>query len=124
MDFFNAVEAVAGRDLDWFWHPFWYDTAALDQAVEAVEMISTQSGGRGVRVTISDLGEAPMPAVVVIETTGASLSETIPVEIWLQGARRHDLIFELPAGVVLERVELDPEGLFPDADRTNNLWEP
>lgn len=123
MDFFNAVEAVAGRDLDWFWHPFWYETATLDQAVEAVEMVSTPSGSRGVRVTIADLGDAPMPAIVEVGITGGALRETIPVEVWLQGVRRHELYFELPADAALERVEVDPEGIFPDADRTNNAWE-
>jgi len=124
IDFFNAVEAVAGSDLDWFWHPFWYDTAALDQAIEAVEMVATPAGTRAARVTIVDLGDAPMPAIVEVETSRGSVRETIPVEIWLQGARRTELLVELPEGGSLERVELDPEGLFPDADRTNNSWDP
>jgi hypothetical protein len=91
--------------------------------VEAVEMVSTPSGSRGVRVTIADLGEAPMPAIVEVGITGGALRETIPVEVWLQGARRHELYFELPADAALERVEVDPERIFPDADRTNNAWE-
>ncbi|MGH7701142.1 MAG: hypothetical protein ACREMJ_11575 [Gemmatimonadales bacterium] len=35
-DFWNTFEDVAGRDLDWFWRSWWYETWTLDQAVAAV----------------------------------------------------------------------------------------
>src|SRR5690606_38854681 len=62
LDFFNAVEDVAGRDLDWFWHPWWYETAVLDQAIADVE-VSPGAAGETVVVTVEDRGDAPMPVL-------------------------------------------------------------
>ena len=56
-DFFATFERFAGRDLDWFWTSFYYQTWVLDQAVGAV----TKRGEETV-VVIEDHGFAPMPA--------------------------------------------------------------
>ena len=32
-DFFNTIERAAGRDLDWFWSSWYYETWQLDHAV-------------------------------------------------------------------------------------------
>lgn len=124
LDFFNTVEAVAGRDLDWLWHPFWYETAYLDQAVGAVET-SEAGGARRARVTVADLGSAPMPVDLVITLSdGETVRETVPVDVWLEGARRHTVEVELPGDRSVTRVDIDPEEDFPDVDRENNGWEP
>jgi hypothetical protein len=44
----------------------------------------------------------------------------MPVEPWLQGARRQSVRV---AGRVI-RVEIDPELKFPDIERANNVWSP
>ncbi len=124
LDFFNTVESVAGRDLDWFWHPFWYETAYLDHAIEDVQMGQGAAGAPVARVTVMDLGSAPLPATIELELSGGqTLVETIPVEVWLEGATRHTLTVSLPAGATVERAEIDPDELFPDVDRDNNAWE-
>src|SRR5262249_40019547 len=92
-------------------------TWRLDQAVGGV----TTRNGVPV-VTIEDRGFAPMPARVRITTSsGGTLDRTVPVETWLSGATRAEI--ELPASVgSVTRVQIDPDGLFPDADPANNLW--
>lgn len=125
LDFFNTVEAAAGEDLDWFWHPFWYETAAMDQAVESVSTTVDSDGREVVRVVVADLGDAPLPAIVEVALTGGeTVRGTIPVEVWLQGVRRHTLDLALPTGAVVAGVVVDPERLFPDVDRENNNWTP
>jgi hypothetical protein len=116
-DFFNAFEAAVGRDLDWFWTSFYYETWVLDQAVAGVE-----DGEGGPVVVVEDRGWAPMPAPLRIETTNAGVvEEEIPVEVWLSGQTRAEV--QLPASVgTVTRVEIDPEALFPDANRSNNVW--
>ena len=42
----------------------------------------------------------------------------VPVEVWLTGARRHVVRV---AGTVV-KAEIDPEALFPDLDRANQIW--
>ena len=116
-DLFATFERVANQDLDWFWTAFYYETWLLDQAVGAV----TERAGAPV-VVIEDRGFAPMPALVRVETTrGGTFERTVPVDTWLAGVNRAELELPASAGEVT-RVEIDPERLFPDARRANNVW--
>lgn len=113
-DFWNTFEDVAGRDLDWFWRPWFYDTWTLDQAVASVE-----PAGDSTAITIEDRGLAPMPVLLVVtKMDGATQRITLPVEPWLAGARRQTVRV---AGAV-RAVAIDPEKWLPDVDRTNNVW--
>ena len=115
-DFFNTIEDVSGRDLDWFWRSWYYETWVLDQAVAAV----TETPG-GVIVSIEDRGRVPMPVHLrVTRAGGAVVEQVIPVDVWLTGARRTQVT--LPAGGTVQRVEIDAASQFPDVDRTNNVW--
>ena len=119
VDFFNTVERVAGRDLDWFWHPFWYETGYLDQAVLGVEIVGSEA-----RVTVGDEGSAPMPATVQVTlSSGEALREAVPVEAWLAGAREQVVTFSIPGGASVDLVEVDPDVVLPDVNRDNNVWE-
>jgi len=121
-DFFHTVERVAGRDLDWFFHPWWFETGVLDHAVERVERVEGGETGT-VRVTIGDRGDNPVPTTVVATTAdGRSVSATIPVDTWLAGTRTATVTLQAPGPVV--RIEIDPEHLFPDVNRANNVWMP
>ncbi len=117
-DFFNTFERVSGQDLDWFWTSFYYETWVLDHAVESV----TRDGAETV-VTIADHGFAPMPSRVRITTAqGGVMDREIPVTHWLSGELSAQI--RVPASVgEVTRVEIDPDGAFPDLNRSNNLWE-
>ena len=120
LDFFNTVEDVVGRDLDWFWHPWWYETVVLDQAIAGVEVVPAAEG-ETVVITVEDRGDAPMPVLLAVTLeSGEARRVTVPVDVWLAGARRHRVELDVPGRV--ERVEIDPEDVFPDVDRTNDLW--
>ncbi|HEX7120343.1 MAG TPA: M1 family metallopeptidase [Longimicrobiales bacterium] len=120
LDFFNTVEDVAGRDLDWFWHPWWYETAVLDQAIEGVR-VEAAEGGERVVVTIADEGGAPMPVELVVTTAeGATREVVVPVDVWLAGARRTTATVTVPGRVAA--VAIDPDRTFPDVDRDDNIW--
>jgi hypothetical protein len=116
-DFFHTFERVAGRDLDWFFHPWWFETGVLDHAIEQVEGAETGT----VRVVVRDLGDNPMPTPVTATTAaGRTVTAAIPVETWLTGTRTATLTLQAPGPVV--RVEIDPDHLFPDVNRENNVW--
>ena len=115
-DFFNAMEAAAGRDLDWFWTPWYYTTWTLDQAVAGV----SEQGGETV-VEVRDLGDVPMPARLrITRESGETLEREVPVETWLRGVRTATV--RVPAGSPVVRVEIDPSGAWPDINRRNNVW--
>jgi hypothetical protein len=117
-DFFNTFEDVAGEDLDWFWTPWYFGTAWLDQAIVDVGFAIENTS---VRVVVEDQGTAPMPVpLVVTYADGSTERHTLPVERWLEGATRQVLTF--PASGPVERIEIDPERWFPDTDRSDNVW--
>ena len=116
-DLFRTFEEVAGRDLDWFWTPAFFETWTTDYAIAGVE-----SGADGVVVRIQDRGLAPMPVpIAVTYMDGRSEARTLPVDPWLEGRTEATLAF--PSGEVA-RVVLDPEAFLPDVDRSNNTWYP
>jgi Peptidase family M1 domain len=116
-DFFNTIADVAGRDLNWFWTTWFYQPWFLDQAIESVE---TQ--GDSTAITIVDQGLAPMPIRVVVTRGDGNVQQHIdvPVDVWLSGARRY--VLHVAASPRVAKVEIDPDGLFPDINRDNQIW--
>lgn len=115
-DFWNTVEDVAGRDLDWFWTTWWFETWTLDQAVAGA-----RAEGDALVVTIEDRGLAPMPVRLAITRDGGGVERLeLPVEVWLAGARTQTA--RITNGATVRAVEIDPEMVFPDIDRSNNRW--
>lgn len=116
-DLFNTFEDVSGRNLDWFWRSWYYETWTLDHAVTDV----TKSEN-GTRIIIQDLGLSPMPANVEITLMdGTVINKNIDVDTWLNGATAAILVIENSSPV--QKVEIDPDYLFPDVNRENNIWE-
>ena len=117
LGFRRHLRALCGRDLDWFWTSFYYQTWVLDHVVGAVTTSAEET-----IVVIEDHGFAPMLARVRIQTTrGGSHERVVPVETWLAGANRTEI--RLPASVgEVTRVEIDPQGLFPDLRPRDNVW--
>lgn len=116
-DLFNTFEDVSGRNLDWFWRSWYYETWTLDQAV--TEVSKTENG---TRIIIQDFGQIPMPAEVKITfSNGDTTTREINVGTWLRGAT--SVILTIDNDEEVTKVEIDPDYKFPDADRSNNTWE-
>jgi hypothetical protein len=121
-DFFHTFEEVAGRDLDWFWEPWFYTTGVSDQAVDAVE--EHAMGGRNhVVVTVRNDGNvlSPIRAVVTTESGETAVAEA-PASRWFEGKRLVNVETTVDGDVA--RVELDPEGVFADVDESDDVWTP
>lgn len=119
-DLWNTFEDISGRDLDWFWRTWYYETWTLDQSVAEVR----EEAGRWV-VAIEDLGLAPMPVRLAVSRADGSVERhEVAVDVWLAGARRVEVPVEGSTGAAsrIVRVEIDPERDFPDIDRANNVW--
>src|SRR5690606_24075653 len=83
-DLFNTIEDVAGRDLDWFWTPWFFEPATLDQAIVAVD-VEPDSTGERIAITVEDQGEVPMPVQLRLTlANGDTQHITLPVEPWLE----------------------------------------
>ncbi|MEO8880086.1 MAG: M1 family metallopeptidase [Gemmatimonadaceae bacterium] len=115
-DFFDTIEDVSKQDLSWFWSSWFFEAWPLDQAISSVK-----KNGLSVDITIADRGLAPMPVdLAVTRANGKVERMRIPATVWLRGARTY--VAHVAAGSEVTRVEIDPDALFPDIDRTNQLW--
>ncbi len=116
-DFFNTFEDVLEMDLDWFWTSWLYEAWPFDQAISSVTV--TEDGT--VEVVVEDHGLVPMPTSVRVEyQDGLVQNQKLAVDYWLSGQMNATLTF--PRGTPV-KVQIDPEGFFPDVDRANNVWE-
>ncbi len=117
-DFFNTIASVSGRDLSWFWQTWFYHAWSLDQAIASVK-----TDGDSAAITVVDRGLAPMPVRLAITRADGSVERReLPVDVWLDGARK--AVVRVAAEPAITKVEIDPEGAFPDMDRSNNVWTP
>jgi hypothetical protein len=88
----------------------------MDHAIASVT-----PGTDGTRIVVEDRGLAPMPVrLTITRTDGTTEEQEIPVETWLSGARRAEVLVVGRLGVAV--VEIDAAQVFPDADRENNRW--
>ncbi|MEX0772785.1 MAG: M1 family metallopeptidase [Balneolales bacterium] len=115
-DMFRTFETVSGKDLEWFWRSWYYETWTLDQAITDV-----RENGALTEIIVEDLGELPMPVNLTITLTdGETVEHSIPVDIWLKGFRVASLSIDEKD---IQRVEIDARRNFPDVDLSNNIWE-
>jgi len=120
-DFFRSMNDGLGEDLSWFWRGWFLRNDHLDQAVDSV-LQNDNAGNTLTRVFLSSRREMVAPVELkVTSADGSSRSYRLPVETWLRGSRA---VFPIitPTGAKPVRVEIDPRGVFPDADRSNNAW--
>jgi hypothetical protein len=116
-DFFRTIEDVSGRDLAWFWRGFFYTTAALDQAVEAVK----QEPDGSAQLTLVNLGDAVMPVELELGfEDGTTGLVKLPVEIWYGGNR---YVYRVDSVKTITSARVNPDGTFPDAIATNDAWK-
>ncbi len=112
-DFFRLMRDASGVDLDWYWREWVYTTARLDQAIDSVSQ-----DGDSVHVHLSNHGAMVMPAELRLRyANGKEETVRLPVDMWNLGDR-FTYSARVPARV--SSVVLDPRGVLPDIDRTNN----
>ncbi|SMO59297.1 M1 family metallopeptidase [Gracilimonas mengyeensis] len=117
LDMFNTFEDVSGRELDWFWRAWYYETWTLDQSIDSV----TQDGDQAT-IVIRDLGKIPMPVDLTISyEDGTEKTHRIPVDTWLQGHREVSIQLDTPSPI--SEVVIDKEHYYPDVNRANNDWQ-
>jgi aminopeptidase N len=120
-DFFRTMDNALGEDLSWFWRSWFLRSDHLDQAIDSV--VQRDSGTQTLtRVFLSSRLE--MVAPVELRLSGADSSTRtvkLPVEAWLRGSRTvWATVTSTSARPV--KIEVDPRGVAPDVDRSNNGW--
>jgi hypothetical protein len=127
-DFFRSMEDGGGELLTWFWRGWFYSTYANDQAVTAVDaqpadsLIGRTDRGRNYwRITVENKGGLLMPVQMDITfDDGSTQRVKLGADVW----RRNELqyIYGIFSDKTIVRVVLDPDEVFADVNRDNNVW--
>src|SRR5437867_8833582 len=114
-DFFRTMSNVTGRDLDWFWRNWISTTARLDQAVDSV-----RSSADSAFLYLSNRGQMVLPVTLELRyADGSTETRNLPVEMWNLGSR---FTARLATARRIVGAGVDPKGIYPDVDRSNNGW--
>jgi hypothetical protein len=114
-DFFNAMNAGAGRNMNWFWKRWWFDGGVPDLAIDKVNKV-----GLNYTVSIKSVGTKPVPVDLTVEYTDGS-TKTIHRDIscWEKGNTSVSLTFA--ASKAVKQLKLGST-YTPDVDKKNNVW--
>jgi hypothetical protein len=71
-------------------------------------------------VIIRNLGPAVMPVELQLDlANGTKTTVKLPVEIWYNGNR---FVYRVPPGPAVVSARVNPDGLFPDVNPSNDAW--
>lgn len=120
-DFFRTIENVAGENLNWFWRSWILNNWQFDQGIGGMKYVDNDPA-KGAIVTVNNLEKMPLPIYLqVTYASGKSDSITVPVDVW---ERNYSWSFKIPSTERIVKLELDPEGHFPDLNPDNNTFKP
>lgn len=120
-DFFRTMEDASGRRLDWFWRQWFVENARFDQSIDTVASavvkdtlkVAVQYGNR-------ERGVLPI-RVRFTFTDGTTENFKYPAEVWSTNSTAYVRQYSFP-GKKLAKVELDPDHLLLDINRSDNTW--
>lgn len=118
-DFFNTIEDVSGRELDWFWRGWFEKTWTMDQAVDSVNYVKGDPAN-GSLISISNNDKLVMPVKMQItQQNGKSEIVELPVHTWHRG---NQWTMKYNSSSKLQKIVIDPKKEFPDVKPANNMW--
>ncbi|SKC62271.1 M1 family metallopeptidase [Ohtaekwangia koreensis] len=119
-DFFSSINNSTGEDLNWFWKSMFLENYALDQSVTKIINPAKGQIGKAI-VIVENMERAAMPLQIEITyENGNKEFHNFPVEIWEQGSVYK---FTPDSDGAISKVAIDPKGIFPDRNITNNVWD-
>ncbi|OON65792.1 M1 family metallopeptidase [Hymenobacter sp. CRA2] len=115
-DFFNSMNAGAGRNLNWFWQRWFFDGGYPDLSIQSVT-----KQGAGYDVTVEAKGTKPVPVDLTITYADGSTQQAHRnIGVWETGART--VTVNLPGDKAVKQVKLGST-LVPDSYTRDNVWE-
>jgi hypothetical protein len=114
-DFFNTMNDVSGRNLDWFWNNWYFSNGYIDIALKSV----AKSAG-GYTIVLDNVGGMAAPVSLRAEYSdgSAEIVHETPA-IWAANQARSTV--RLATRKTLAAVKLE-HGIWMDADTTNDSW--
>ena len=114
-DFFNAMNTGAGRNMNWFWKRWFFDSGEPDLAIANVEQQDS-----AFQVTVEAVGSKPVPVDLVITYADNSTSRLHQqVSVWEKGNKT--TTFRFTPEKKVKQLELSATHV-PDSNRSNNSY--
>ncbi|MFB9862337.1 M1 family metallopeptidase [Rufibacter immobilis] len=116
LDFFNSMNAGAGRNLNWFWKRWFFDEGTPDLAIAHV-----QKNGSQYQVTVESKGTKPVPVELNITYADNTTSKVKrDISVWEKGNTTVQVEFTPTKAV--KKLEL--KGTYiPDTNPRDNVYE-
>ena len=114
-DFFNSVNDLTGRDLNWFWRSWFFSGSYIDLGIASV-----RRAGAGYDVALDNVGGMPAPVDLVATWADGRVQRVHRTPaIWEHAPARATV--HLAGNSALRSLALEG-GIWVDADSTNNRW--
>ncbi len=114
-DFFNSMNAGAGKDMNWFWKRWFYEDGITDMGITAVAKASD-----GYVVTVQNKSIKPLPVDLTLTFTDGSTEELHrTIGVWESGVS--ELKLEIRTRKTLKRVLLGAAHT-PDKNKNDNVF--
>jgi aminopeptidase N len=113
-DFFNTVNDISGKDLNWFWRSWYFDNSYIDVAVAGVTKT-----GNGYTVALDNIGGMLPPVDLAVKYADGS-SQTIHQTPAIWEANQKRATVKVATRKRIASVSLDQGSVFMDADTTND----
>ena len=114
-DFFNSVNDISGKNLNWFWNAWYFENSYIDLGVREVKRVKG-----GYAVTLENIGGMPAPVTLKLEYSDGSTDMVHETpSIWRASQQRATV--RIATKKSLRSLQLDG-GIWMDADSTNNAW--
>ncbi len=113
-DFFNTIEDITGRELDWYWKPWFFELGYPDLAIGEIK---EESGDKVLE--IKRKGTLPVPVDLTVGfKDGEEWTQRVDAEIWKGGKKEYEV--SIPGNKRIDYILLGGM-MVPDAFPENNM---
>jgi len=116
LDFFNAINASSGRDLNWFWHRWFFEEGVLDLAIDKVYKKTEDT----YLVQIKNKSRKPLPVHLTVYYRDGSIEKiNQSIAIWKTGLQQVEV--SIVTNKDIEKVTLG-DTYIPDKNHKDNTF--
>ncbi|MEO6168077.1 MAG: M1 family metallopeptidase [Chitinophagales bacterium] len=118
-DFFNTFNNASGQNLNWFFDPWFFETAYPDLGIkEAIAEKGKKASANTWKITISRKGDVPVPVHLEFILENDSIIESlVTAGVWKKGSKEYTVSQTLPGKLISIRLGNE---FIPDVDHTDN----
>lgn len=117
-DFFNAMNAGSGKNLNWFWENWFFSNKYMD-----LQISNVKNEKKDFSLDIVNKGGLYIPAkIIAYYSNGTTVVKEIKVDDWNSNKSTHKKIsFPQKSNANINKIEIN-NGVFVDATPQDNVW--